>query len=53
VIENKDHYAIYLSVMVTILALLIFAARNYGVRFVTNVLALETCSKKESIAVTP
>ena len=53
VIENKNHYAIYLSVMVAILALLIFAARNYGVRFVTNVLALETCSKKESIAVTP
>lgn len=52
-IEDKNQYVIYLSVMVATLILLILAARNYGVRFVTNVLALETCSKKESIAVTP
>jgi hypothetical protein len=52
-IEDKNHYAIYLSVMAFILILLVLAARNYGIRFVTNVLALETCSKKEITPSTP
>jgi hypothetical protein len=52
-IDNRSHYGIYLLVLAATLILLALAARNYGVRLVTNVLALETCSKQENIANTP
>ncbi len=46
-IANKMYWITYSSVLVTVFLLLMFAAKNYGIRLVTNVLAADTCSKPE------
>jgi hypothetical protein len=43
---NKTHWLIYSTSLVISLVALIVAAQNYGIRFVTNVLAAESCSKQ-------
>jgi hypothetical protein len=46
-IANKIHWITYSSLLATVFLLLMLAAKNYGIRLVTNVLAVDTCSKPE------